>query len=207
MKKTTIVLCTLFLSTVAYSQRPTDPKYLIPEKAPLLDYVSVSDSLPLPPGTMIGPPAANAFDSKNHMFVLNRGPQALAEFDADGKFIRFFGDGLLKRAHGLVIDKADNIWVTDVEANIVMKLSPHGKILMTLGTKGEKGDWNEAIGFHFFDGSAIVISCERLADCCGGNNPRTRVGLCEVPNVCGPGPDAGGLDRHKMCDGSPATPA
>jgi sugar lactone lactonase YvrE len=85
------------------------------------------------------------------MFVLNRGPQALAEFDANGKFIRLFGDGLLKRAHGLLIDKADNIWVTDVEANLVMKLTPHGKILLTLGMKGQKGDWNEASGFHFFD--------------------------------------------------------
>jgi sugar lactone lactonase YvrE len=151
MKKTTFVLCTLLLSIAAFAQRPTDPKFLIPEKAPLLDYVSVSDSLPLPTGTTIGAPAANAFDSKNHMFVLNRGPQALAEFDANGKFIRLFGDGLLKRAHGLVIDKADNIWVTDVTENLVMKLNPHGKILLTLGTKGEKGDWNEANGFHFFD--------------------------------------------------------
>jgi streptogramin lyase len=151
MNKTSLVLCTLLACTSAFSQRPSNPALLIPQSAPELDYVAVADPLPLPAGTTMGAPASTAFDSKGHMFVLNRGPQALAEFDANGKFIRLFGDGLLKRAHGLIIDKADNIWVTDVEAHLVMKLSPQGKILLTLGTSGVAGDWNEATGSHHFD--------------------------------------------------------
>ena len=75
----------------------------------------------------MGAQASVAFDSKGHMFVLNRGPQALAEFDAHGKFIRLFGDGLLKRAHGLIIDKDDNIWVTDVEAHRGDEVESAGK--------------------------------------------------------------------------------
>jgi len=145
-----LILCSL-LAVSAFAQRPTNPALLIPQDAPLLDMVVVADPLPLPAGVTMGAQASVAFDSKGHIFVLNRGPQALAEFDAHGKFIRLFGDGLLKRAHGLVIDKADNIWVTDVEAHLVIKVSPQGKVLLTLGTPGEVGEWNEATGAHHFD--------------------------------------------------------
>jgi DNA-binding beta-propeller fold protein YncE len=85
------------------------------------------------------------------MFLLNRGPQALVEFDETGKFIRIFGDGLLKRAHGLRIDDAGNLWVTDGLAHVVMKLNRQGEILLTLGTKGEAGKWDEATGSHHFN--------------------------------------------------------
>jgi sugar lactone lactonase YvrE len=68
----------------------------------------------------------------------------LAEFDADGRFIRAFGEGLFTRSHGLRIDREGNLWATDVGAHVVMKLSPQGQVLLTLGTKGQAGEWNEA---------------------------------------------------------------
>jgi DNA-binding beta-propeller fold protein YncE len=42
------------------------------------------------------------------------------------------------------VDKEGNIWVSDGSTHIVVKLSPEGKVLMTLGTKGQAGPWNEA---------------------------------------------------------------
>ena len=42
------------------------------------------------------------------------------------------------------IDSEGNIWATDVSAHTVMKLSPDGKVLMTLGTKGQRGEWNDS---------------------------------------------------------------
>jgi DNA-binding beta-propeller fold protein YncE len=131
-------------STPALSQRPSDPALLIPQNAPALDYVAVADPLALPPGTTMGASASLAFDSRGHLLVLNRGPQPLVEFDATGTFIRSFGDGLFTRTHGLRIDHDGNLWVTDVGAHIVVKLNPQGQILLTLGTKGQPGDWNEA---------------------------------------------------------------
>lgn len=148
MKKAPILLGALLACTSAFSQRPSNPALMIPQSAPELDYAAVADPLPLPAGTTMGAPASIRFDSKGHMFVLNRGPQALAEFDANGKFIRLFGDGLLTRAHGLRIDREDNLWVTDGTAHIVMKLNPQGQVLLTLGTKGEAGEWNDATGSH-----------------------------------------------------------
>jgi sugar lactone lactonase YvrE len=126
------------------AQRPSDPALLVPQEAPPLGYVAVANPLPVPPGTNIGAPAAVAFGPNGHVFVLSRGAQPLTEFDANGKFIRSFGDGLFTRSHGLRIDTDGNIWATDVGAHVVYKLSPQGQVLLTLGTKGQKGDWNAA---------------------------------------------------------------
>jgi DNA-binding beta-propeller fold protein YncE len=130
----------------AAAQRPSDPSLLVPQTAPELDYVAVADALALPSGTTMGAPAAVAFDSKGHLWVLNRGPQPLFEFDAKGTFIRAFGDGLFTRTHGLRFDRDGNLWVSDVGSHIVVKLSPQGQVLLTLGVKGEPGAWDEAAG-------------------------------------------------------------
>jgi sugar lactone lactonase YvrE len=149
MKSAIAGLAVLSMSVPVWAQRPSDPALLIPQNAPELDYAAVENSVTLPPGVMPGAPASVGFDSKGHMIVFYRGAQPLMEFDAGGKFIRNVGEGLsFRRAHGMRIDSADNIWITDVGAHVVMKLSPQGQVLLTLGTKGEAGDWNEAAQSH-----------------------------------------------------------
>src|SRR6202050_733129 len=129
----------VLLSAAAFGQRPTNPALMEPQKAPEMDYVAVADPLPLPAGMTMGASASVAFDSKSHLFVLTRGPQALVEFDENGKFLRAFGEGF-RRTHGLRIDRDGNIWLTDVGTHIVVKLDPQGKTLLTIGTKGEAGE-------------------------------------------------------------------
>jgi sugar lactone lactonase YvrE len=149
MKKAGLVAALVFVTCgPAAAQRPSDPALLVPQAAPELDYVAVPDPLPLPAGTTMGAPAAVAFDSKGHLWVLTRGPQPLFEFDANGTFLRAFGEGLFTRTHGLRFDADGNIWVADVGAHIVVKLSPGGQPLLTLGVKGEPGVWDEAAGSH-----------------------------------------------------------
>jgi sugar lactone lactonase YvrE len=138
------------------AQRPSNPALLIPQNAPDLDYVVVPDPIALPAGS--GAPAASAFDSKGHMFVLTRGPVAFFEFDEHGKFVRSFGEGLYTRSHGLYIDKDDNLWATDVGGSIVQKLNRQGDVLLTLGTKGQAGEWNEAAQSRKFnEPNAVMI--------------------------------------------------
>jgi DNA-binding beta-propeller fold protein YncE len=153
-----IVIAILFAGAALFGQRPSNPALMIPQTAPELDYMSVANPFTLPEGTTMGPPASTAFDSKGHMYVLNRGPQALMEFDANGKFIRAFGDGLFRRTHGFRIDRDDNLWITDVGAHIVVKMNPQGQVLLTLGTKGEAGDWDEATQSHHFNEPNDVIT-------------------------------------------------
>ena len=61
---------------------------------PPLPYIPVADSFRLPPGMNFGGTSGIAFDSKGHIYVIHRGPMPLMEFDADGHFIRGFGDGI-----------------------------------------------------------------------------------------------------------------
>src|SRR4029453_1661721 len=145
MRPITLVLLIALTFTSAVAQRPSDPALLVPQNATELDYVAVPEPFSFPQGTTLaGAAAAVAFDSKGHLFVLTRGNPSLYEFDNNGKFIRSFGEGLFTRSHGLRIDKDGNIWATDVGAHTVMKLDPQGHVPMTLGTKGQRGEWNDA---------------------------------------------------------------
>jgi sugar lactone lactonase YvrE len=118
---------------------------LIPETAPLLEYVPVANPITLPEGTKMGATAAVAFDARGHLFVLARGGASFFEFDPAGKYVRSFGDPMV-RAHGLRIDREGNLWATDVGAHTVMKFSPKGDLLLTLGTLKQAGTWDEAAG-------------------------------------------------------------
>jgi sugar lactone lactonase YvrE len=69
----------------------------------------------------------------------------IQKFDASGRLLTSFGAGLFIFPHGLFVDRADNIWVTDGQGkdgkgHTVMKFSPEGKLLTTLGKPGVAGD-------------------------------------------------------------------
>ena len=142
MKKA--LLATLFVCTSVFAQRPTNPALLIPEEAPLLNYVAVPNPLPVPDGVNMGASSDVAFDSKGHLFVLSRGMQPLTEFDENGKFIRAFGEGLFTRSHGLRIDKRrQHLDHRRRRAHGDEVESRKGQVVLTLGTKGKAGEWNE----------------------------------------------------------------
>ena len=79
------------------------------------------------------------------------------QFDPSGKLLKSFGAGLFAYPHGFTVDAQGNLWVSDVNdeptvlgmsaknaAGVVMgqevlKLSPEGKVLMTLGQEGVGG--------------------------------------------------------------------
>jgi sugar lactone lactonase YvrE len=139
------------------AQRPSNPALLVPQEAPLLDYVAVPNPLPVPDAAAMGASSDVAFDSKGHLYVLSRGAKPLTEFDENGKFVRAFGDGLFTRSHGIRIDQDGNIWATDVGAHTVMKISPQGQVLLTLGEKGQAGVWDEST-HRFNEPNDIVIA-------------------------------------------------
>lgn len=141
------ILLAVLVCLAAFAQRPSNPALLIPEEAPPLDYVPVANPLTLPGGFNFGLPGSVTFDSRGHLWVLNRGPSPVAEFDENGKFIRAFGEGLFgNRPHALRIDPEGNIWVADGSTHIVVKMDQQGKVLLTLGVKGQAGKWDEAAG-------------------------------------------------------------
>lgn len=103
------------------------------------DYRPVAGWPQLPPGLKFGPVSAVATDAKDRVYVAHRGPKPVLVFDRDGKFLRSWGDDHLKTPHGLRVDPDGNVWVTDVGYHLVTKFDPDGKVLLTLGKKGEAG--------------------------------------------------------------------
>jgi len=69
--------------------------------------------------------------------------------DPDGNVLRSFGAGLISWPHGMYVEPNGNLWITDAWAagaeeqglgHTVLKFSPEGELLLTLGTPGEAGD-------------------------------------------------------------------
>lgn len=149
---TIVVFVAMILAAApALAQRPDIPAQAI--AAPALDIVPVeqAEAIELPDGMVLEQVASVDIDKRGHLFVLHRGDEPLLEFDSEGHFLRAFGRGLFERAHSLLIDADGNFWVTDVAANIVVKLDAQGHPLMTLGTAGQAGEWDEAAGLRRFD--------------------------------------------------------
>ena len=87
------------------------------------------------------------------------------KFDASGALVKSFGAGMIAFAHGIHVDRDGNIWVTDANDNRpkpargaaagplpaklvghqVIKFSPDGKVLLSLGKAGVAGDPPDAL--------------------------------------------------------------
>jgi hypothetical protein len=82
-------------------------------------------------------------------------------FDGSGKEIRSFGAGMFVWPHGIHVDRDGNVWVTDARAatpdelrtfpgeankgSVVVKFSPEGRVLMTVGKPGVRGNPPDAL--------------------------------------------------------------
>lgn len=175
MKRAIVLSAFLLAGDAVIAQRPSDPALLVPETAAALDYVAVADAVTLPDGMKMGAAAAVAFDARGHLYVLTRGAQAFFEFDPNGAFVRAFGDKMFTRSHGLKIDRDGNLWATDVGAHVVVKLNPAGEVLLTLGTRGEAGEWNEAAGSRKLNQpNDIAIAANGDIFVAQGHTPGTR---------------------------------
>ena len=80
--------------------------------------------------------AAVAVDNKDQLYCFTRGKHPVIVFDRDGNFLRSWGDGVFKRAHGATIGPDTTIFLTDDGDHTVRKCSLDGKILMTIGVPG-----------------------------------------------------------------------
>ena len=104
-----------------------------------VDFEPIASFLELPSDMKLGPCSAVDFDSQGRLYLFHRGKRPILCFDRKGKFLHSWGDDLIGKAHGLRIDKADNVWVTDIGHHMVFKFSPQGKLLLALGQADKPG--------------------------------------------------------------------
>jgi DNA-binding beta-propeller fold protein YncE len=116
-----------------------------------------------------------------------RSVASVLKFDAAGKLVKAFGEGLIVQPHGITVDPDGNVWVTDGQDNgpppaaggrgrggvnpdatkghQVFKFSPDGKLLMTLGKPGG-GSGTE----YFYQPNDVLVVPNGDIFVCEGHN-------------------------------------
>jgi len=127
----------------------------------------------LPDGREWGSTAGVDIDPDGvHLWAIDRcGGNSCADSDLDpilkidptGRVVKSFGGGMLLFPHGLHVDREGNVWVTDGQGrdgrgHVVLKFSPEGELLMTLGTPGVAGDGT---------GANLETPCDVVTDLAG----------------------------------------
>jgi DNA-binding beta-propeller fold protein YncE len=92
----------------------------------------------LPPGFTYRDGAAVCVDSKDNVYVFNRGAHPVIVFDRDGKFLRSWGEDIgFVNAHGAAVGPDDMLYLTDDFGAAVRKCTSQGKVVLTIGTPGK----------------------------------------------------------------------
>ena len=94
----------------------------------------------LPEGWSFVEVAGVATDSRDRVYVFNRGEHPMIVFDADGNFLDAWGEGLFTNAHGIYIGPDDRIFAADNFDHTVRIFSTDGTLLKTLGEKDQPSD-------------------------------------------------------------------
>src|SRR6188508_2090407 len=84
------------------------------ENVPVIPFTSVPNFFKLPADVYFGEGIGIATNSKGHVWVYTRsGDTRLFEFDEKGAYVKEWGVGLygLEFAHGVRVDREDNVWV------------------------------------------------------------------------------------------------
>lgn len=125
-------------------------------------YNTIADWAKLPSGRIWGATSAvyPANDGRNIWIAERCGANLCVDsdvdpvmlFDPDGNILKSFGSGQITWPHGMFVDADDNVWIADAVGyapvpdgvgHTVLKFSPDGELLMTLGKKGVAGDGND----------------------------------------------------------------
>ena len=117
----------------------------------VVDVLEVDPGWPtIPAGAKFGEVSGVDVDAAGNVWVLHRAGRVWEEpfptepiseptvfkFAPDGTLLAKWGAGLFIMPHGISIDAAGKVWVTDVAHEQVMRFSPEGALELTLGEKG-----------------------------------------------------------------------
>jgi sugar lactone lactonase YvrE len=154
---------TIALTVPLMAQAPATPRNDLPQP-----YRTTRDWGQLPPGVKWAAVTAIEPAPDGTIFVVHRCVDNSCEgrseppilvFDKTGKLLRSFGQGLFNFPHGGMVDREGNLWLTDARGghgigHQALKLSPEGRVLMTLGTKGVSGSGPT----HFDQPTDVVVA-------------------------------------------------
>ncbi len=100
--------------------------------------------------------AGISIDSRDRVYVFNRGTHPLIVFDKVGNLLTSWGESLFKRPHGSCIEPDGSIYCTDDENHTVRKFTPEGELILTLGKENKPSDTGYVRKFDFFASLATI---------------------------------------------------
>ena len=143
MRRLTLAVLAIFallLAAPVTTQEPAAPPYRI-----------VQGWGTLPGGATWGEVPGMAIDAGGKIFAFHRAEPPIVELDRSGQVLKMWGEKLFAWPHGIRVDRFGFLWITDGQARNgigqqVFKYSADGTLLMTLGTKGVRGEGPDTFG-------------------------------------------------------------
>jgi len=111
-----------------------------------LEYEVIEGWERMPEGWSFVEVAGVACDSRDRVYVFNRGAHPMIVFDKEGRFLSAWGERQFVNPHGIFIDHNDHLWLADDKDHTVHKYTTDGKRLMTIGESGKPSDTGYRIG-------------------------------------------------------------
>jgi len=105
---------------------------------PVIPHEAVPGFFKNPPGIYTGENMGISTDSKGNIYIYHRaGETRLFQYDPTGKFVKEIGRNNYGEsfAHSVRVDAQDNIWTVDEGTDMLVKFSPAGQVLMTIGRR------------------------------------------------------------------------
>ncbi|HZS35057.1 MAG TPA: peptidyl-alpha-hydroxyglycine alpha-amidating lyase family protein [Methylomirabilota bacterium] len=90
----------------------------------------------LPAGWRLGLVSHVAVDAADRVYFYQRQDPPVLVFDRDGGFLTAWGSRRLGDAHGIFAGPDGHLYVCDRDAHEVLKLTPEGRVVLTLGQRG-----------------------------------------------------------------------
>ncbi len=145
----------------AFAQQPAAPRNDLPQP-----YRTTRDWGQLPAGVKWAAVTAVEVAPDGTIYVVHRcfanscagrSEAPILKYNAEGKLLASWGQGMFLFPHGGTVDRDGNLWMTDArgqngKGNQVFKFSPDGKVLLTLGKPGVSGS-----GPDLFDQPTDVV--------------------------------------------------
>jgi DNA-binding beta-propeller fold protein YncE len=120
-------------------------------------YQLVPNWAKLPDGTTWGLMPGVATDAKGNIYAFQRSdPAQVMVFDAHGKYLKSWGSGEFEFPHALTVGPDGSVWAADKKREQVLKFSPDGKLLMTIGQKDVTGNVTSEDAFNGLADMAIA---------------------------------------------------
>jgi DNA-binding beta-propeller fold protein YncE len=140
-------------ATVAFAQQaaPAAPQSQA-NAIPVMPYKLVEGYFHYPAYYDLARMVGVAIGPKGQIVSLNRGPHPVIEFNADGSFLRSWGEGasLFEGAHVVRFDPQGNLWLVAAADNVIFRFDSEGRTVGILGTNEER--WTYLT--HVFEGRA-----------------------------------------------------